>query len=91
VVLDAKGGTEWWNKAGEDIGEIYCYGSDEQGLANARRIVAAVNACAGIPTEALERGIVKELAISLKSLPTQNSFFEEYKKFIQFMSAEGVA
>ena len=30
-------------------------------LANARRIVACVNACAGIPTEALEGGVVAEL------------------------------
>jgi hypothetical protein len=35
--------------------------SDEQHEANARRICAAVNACQGIPTEALESGPVKEL------------------------------
>jgi hypothetical protein len=29
--------------------------------ANARRIVAAVNACAGIPTEHLEKGIISDL------------------------------
>ena len=34
--------------------------------ANARRIVAAVNACAGIPTEALEQGTVGELLQALK-------------------------
>src|SRR4051812_32479621 len=30
--------------------------------ANARRIVGAVNACEGIPTEALESGVIKQLA-----------------------------
>ena len=30
-------------------------------VANARRIVAAVNACQGIPTKALEQGIVAEM------------------------------
>ena len=29
--------------------------------ANARRIVACINACAGIPTEALEAGVVADL------------------------------
>jgi hypothetical protein len=32
--------------------------------ANARRICAAVNACGGISTEALENGVVKELLAS---------------------------
>lgn len=32
--------------------------------ANARRIVAAVNACAGIPTEALERGKVALIGVT---------------------------
>ena len=32
---------------------------DEMRLANARRIVACVNACAGIPTEVLENGHVQ--------------------------------
>lgn len=35
-------------------------GEDED-QANAERIVACVNACAGISTEALEQGVVKEL------------------------------
>jgi hypothetical protein len=35
-------------------------------LANARRIVAAVNACQGIPTEALEQGVVAELLAALR-------------------------
>ncbi|MBI3408195.1 MAG: hypothetical protein HY040_07550 [Planctomycetes bacterium] len=33
--------------------------------AQARHIVAALNACRGIPTEALEQGIVKELVDTL--------------------------
>ena len=36
-----------------------------EGEANARRIVAAVNACEGIPTEALEAGVVAELVRTL--------------------------
>ena len=35
---------------------------------NARRIVACVNACAGIPTEALEAGVVGEMQRSLKRI-----------------------
>lgn len=34
--------------------------------ANARRIVAVVNACEGIPVEALEAGVVKELLHACK-------------------------
>ena len=34
--------------------------------ANARRIVACVNACAGIPTEAIEAGVVGELVRACK-------------------------
>jgi hypothetical protein len=34
---------------------------DETDEANARRIVAAVNACAGVSTEALEGGIIERL------------------------------
>jgi hypothetical protein len=36
-------------------------GNLEVSEANARRIVAAVNACAGIPTEHLEKGIISDL------------------------------
>lgn len=35
---------------------------------NARRIVACVNACAGIPTEALEQGVVREALEALARL-----------------------
>jgi hypothetical protein len=38
----------------------------EQHEANARRIVAAVNACQGLTTGALEQGIVTELLTALK-------------------------
>jgi len=33
---------------------------NQEDIANARRIVACVNACAGISTEELERGVIKE-------------------------------
>lgn len=33
---------------------VICQGNNDQANANARRIVACVNACAGIPTETLE-------------------------------------
>jgi hypothetical protein len=36
-----------------------------QEVANARRIVAAVNACQGISIEALERGVIRELLAAL--------------------------
>jgi hypothetical protein len=36
--------------------------------ANARRIVAAVNACEGISTEALEQGVVAEMLEALEDL-----------------------
>ncbi len=42
----------------DDVGRFLSY---EQHKANARRICAAVNACQGISTEALEHGAVKKL------------------------------
>ncbi|HWG41177.1 MAG TPA: hypothetical protein VN688_00205 [Gemmataceae bacterium] len=45
----------------------------EQERANARRIVAAVNACEGINTEALERGVITELRHVLGDLLTAAS------------------
>jgi hypothetical protein len=36
--------------------------------ANARRIVACVNACTGIPTEALEGGVVADLLAACKAV-----------------------
>lgn len=47
---------------GEDVGEFSPYEVHE---ANARRIVAAVNACEGISTPALEDGVIKELLAAL--------------------------
>lgn len=38
----------------------------DRALANARRIVAAVNACEGISTEALEQSVVKALVEALE-------------------------
>ncbi|UXO93966.1 hypothetical protein Pan3_44 [Pseudanabaena phage Pan3] len=40
----------------------------DEGKANARRIVAAINATAGIPTEALEAGVVRELVEAAREL-----------------------
>jgi hypothetical protein len=40
----------------------------KEAKANQRRIAAAVNACAGIPTEALENGVVRELRERLDAL-----------------------
>ncbi len=36
--------------------------------ANARRVVAAVNACVGIPTEELQQGIVSDLINAVRAL-----------------------
>jgi hypothetical protein len=42
-------------------------GLPEEEVANARRICAAVNACRGIPTGALEQGVVGELLEALQA------------------------
>lgn len=44
--------------------------SNETNMANARRIIAAVNACKGISTEALESGVVAELLAACKRVET---------------------
>lgn len=36
-------------------------------MADARRIVACVNACAGIPTEAIESGVIQEMRAALEA------------------------
>lgn len=56
---------------GFGIGSVYAssFGADTAEMeANARRIVSAVNACAGIPTEALEAGVVGDLLIEAKKI-----------------------
>jgi hypothetical protein len=50
---------------GQDVGRDTTRAQHE---ANARRIVAAVNACAGIPTQALEQGVVAELLEVLQAI-----------------------
>lgn len=45
------------------MGETYWIAPD-----NARRITAAVNACAGLPTPALERGVVRDLLSACEAL-----------------------
>jgi len=44
--------------------------TDEECDANARRIVAAVNACEGIATSALEQGVVAEMLEACKAALT---------------------
>jgi len=39
-----------------------------RGWRDARRIAACVNACEGIPTEALESGVVQEMVEALEAL-----------------------
>ena len=53
-----------FNHSGNPIAE--CYKND----ANTRRIVAAVNACKGISTEALEGGVVNDLLEACKKANT---------------------
>ena len=45
-------------------------GDDTQCLANAARIVACVNACAGLPTAALEAGVIQGLVKGSQSALT---------------------
>lgn len=40
--------------------------ASDEARANSRRIAAAINACQGIPTEALEQGTVAEMLAALK-------------------------
>jgi hypothetical protein len=51
-----------------DCDDVGCLTSYEQHEANTRRIVAAINACEGIRTEALEQGIVRELLQALEEI-----------------------
>jgi hypothetical protein len=53
---------------------------------NFRRIVAAVNACKGIPTEALEDGVISELVERLRYLDGEefnNSFLLDVLKGVE--------
>lgn len=50
---------------GQDVGR---FTTNEQHEANARRICAAVNACQGIPTEALESGPIRELLMLIAEI-----------------------
>jgi hypothetical protein len=70
----------------EDIAELYDSGDDASNEANARRIVAAVNACKGIPTEALEGGVISELVERLRYLDSEefnNSFLLDVLKEVK--------
>jgi len=59
----------------EDTAIIECFGamSGDDTTSDRFRIVAAVNACAGITTEALEGGVVKEVLEALKDIVFQTS------------------
>jgi hypothetical protein len=50
---------------GDDV--VGRFATREQHEANGRRIVAAVNACQGISTEALQQGVVREGVVALAS------------------------
>ncbi len=65
----------------DDVGRFLSY---EQHKANARRICAAVNACQGISTEALERGAVSKLLEALTARELQ------LREFIQWHHRNGV-
>lgn len=47
--------------------------------ANARRIVAAWNACIGISTEALEAGVVAEMVAVINALKASRSIIDTYE------------
>ena len=50
-------------------------GTMEEAYANARRIVAAVNGCEGIPTEALESGVVGKMREALEKCVDRLQYF----------------
>jgi hypothetical protein len=54
--------------AGQPIATIQGNFGDAAKIANARRIVAAVNACQGIATESLEQGVVREFLTEIMRL-----------------------
>lgn len=41
-----------------------CVGEQSCGIDDARRIVACVNACRGIPTEMLERSVLEQICLN---------------------------
>ena len=73
----------------KEIAQMYMYSSHKKHESNARRIVACVNACAGIPTEHLEVGplalatfpVIKqrdELLSVLKELQQSTAYWSDY-------------
>lgn len=48
-----------------------------EAIANAKRFIALWNACKGIPTEALEQGVVGEMLVALKNIENDNSHMPE--------------
>ena len=54
-----------WEGEPDEVGEVIAAVMEE---ANAFRIVAAVNACAGLSTSALEGEVVKQLLWALKGI-----------------------
>lgn len=64
VIVDEKG-----SSLGEMVpGDPYI--KHAEAVANAARIVACINACAGIPTDKLRPGIVKELRDKIAAVTT---------------------
>ena len=53
-------------RCSDGVAEIIPRGKGKLGEPDARRIVACVNACQGIPTEALEDGVVEEMVTAAK-------------------------
>ncbi len=64
IIVDA---TRFWVLAGVE-------NNDGHGEANARRIVACVNACADIPTEALESGAIEAFIQAAEDLLAADAY-----------------
>jgi len=56
----------------------YGYGPYEYLYVNAQRIVACVNACDGIPTEALEAGVVREMVEAITEIVDHCNWQDEH-------------
>lgn len=69
ILIDAKTNSAYF------LASVFWLGADkvEEQIANARRLVAAWNACLGISTEALEDGIIADL---IRNLETSTKFIE---------------
>lgn len=59
-------GRLWVRTEDEEIAQVNLtyYGLDNKAQANAKRIVACVNACAGITDEVIDAGIIKKALVA---------------------------